>query len=1253
MFKRLIVDMSSLCWTYLLKGKDTEFGIKVEHNGRTVDVNSAQYGYDQAIDLLTSVMEANDIPPYNVVLVLEGKNSKSRRQALCPGYKSGRDSRPPEAYEQFNLMKQRVCDALNQVGATVATQDGVEGDDVIAFLCKELDGEKLILSNDNDLCRLLTPQVSQYRMGTMLTFGDNPKGPFDSQFITLEKALVGGHDDLKGAIGFGETAWKNMLVWAPHNGVLKALEGMIVRKKLHELVDDIPAFPPLKKIMESAETVYQSYAASKLYPEWVNTVRQPLSLKAGMTAMLDQVEDERLRKWAQKTRLITAANYDEAVKHFKAHLDVTPWFALDIESSTPDESDEWLSAGNRDDKVDVFGQDLVSCAITFGSNGQFTFYFSVRHADTDNLTSEQLRKVVAMIPRDKVTLVQNAGFELSVLYQEWAEKQKDNGFYGFLPNVRDTKIYASYVNENLRLGLKDRSKHHLGYTQVSYTDITTLTGHERDMPKGGRLLNREMERVVERYEQQYTPVQDERGNVTMVPTLLEPVFALDANGEPLQVATGIITKQYKMHELSGAHVLPYGADDTICTYALAVHFGMVMEIEKTWDLCEEIETYPAYVTALGFLQGTNFDLQQMLEQEAEDEKVWAKSWAVLRDWLIANGWPGTVCPQIIMNEAAPKDAKLEHWQRDWSPKTIKELTKIVLDLDLVTQVRTINKLGKLVASLDHDDAPLLGKYIEDGNIDQLNELIKANFKGEPTIDLGSPKSQQALLYDFMKLPVRLVNPLSEGERAKAYNRPPPGRAPYTQEEVNAASELANAVSRFNKIRAGSQSEAPLTAAELALVRTKARTDETVLDFALFFDQPDHPALLAIKQMKTIETRQNLFYKPYRHFRHWKDNKIHASANQCQAVTRRWSFTDPNLTQLPKRGDGAKFRRNFKPHHRDAVVVSVDFASQEIRLQAGLSMDPQLLSCYLGDRPRDFHCITASGAMRVVWKATEIAEAVGAIGSTFEDDYDQFMAIYKGNSTVWAKKAKDLRGLCKSVNFGSSYGCAAPKMQELLVCEFDVAENLLNTKLEVFSRYEEWKAEVEEQAMRDGMIRTELGGIRHLQDVVRKGDKWEMVRAARQASNFKIQSAGAELAKKALTRLWKSGVFFKLDAVFFAVIHDEVVASVHKDHAVEFIKILHNAISQPYTPDFAVPFVGSISVGPTLGDQVELGESVDEAAIEAVLDQMFSNVNINGATRRFVDWTEKYRLNYNDVLNNIEKGKDLPTQVMEKMEKVSA
>ena len=131
--------------------------------------------------------------------------------------------------------------------------------------------------------------------------------------------------------------------------------------------------------------MYESYACAQLHPEWVNTLRTPLQWTAGIVL---PAEDYRLRKWGQQVRLVTADNYDEAVKFLGTKLSSSPYVSLDIETSTPDESDEWLERRGVD-KVDVLGSELTGLGMTFGNNCQYTLYFSVDHRDTNNVTVDQ------------------------------------------------------------------------------------------------------------------------------------------------------------------------------------------------------------------------------------------------------------------------------------------------------------------------------------------------------------------------------------------------------------------------------------------------------------------------------------------------------------------------------------------------------------------------------------------------------------------------------------------------------------------------------------------------------------------------------------------------------------------------------------------------------------------------------------------------------------------------------------------------
>lgn len=1127
--KRLIVDVSSVMWMSLLAGKSKEFGSMVEHEGKEVWVNGWEHGYDAALNHITSVMDRFELTPKDLILVVEGVNSKSRRKALSQTYKATRDSRPPQAYDAFNRAKEEVVQALRNVGAIAVTQAGVEADDVIAYLAQNLCGHRMILSNDGDLARLIDDEVSLIRNGDLVT--ENPYGPFNTKYITVYKALVGdSSDNIKGAHGFGPKAFLDFLVWAGDPG-LAAIEGMINRKTLHDLAEDVAEFKPLGKIVDDPQAVYTSYALAKLYPEWINTMRQPLDWSPGMVRGTDVVKDDRLTKWAQKVTLVTADNYAEVFDYFAQYVSLSPIVALDIEASTPEESDQWLRDRDKDDKVDVFGAVLTGSGITFGPNMDHTIYMSVDHAGTNNITVDQAHALVDLIPQEKVIVVHNAAYELPVLFETWGTKAMDNGWGGFLPNVLDSAIMASYVDENESAALKSLSSTLLGYQQDTYEETTTKQG-----PKGtisGGTLVREW---------------------------------VDDVGVEMQ------ERKYKMNQLTAQEVLGYGADDTICTAALYNYFRVIMEIEKTWDLMVEVEQLPAYVCASGFVKGTNFDLGHMLELEKGDKATLEENWDILRTYLMEKGWEGTRCPEFT----------------ELSAQTVKAAYQIVTGEPLVTQVRTVSKLVALIKDAGHPEGQLLAHFIEDDDLLGFNQYVAHKFRGEPTLELTSPKQMKHLLYDVMGLPVRIINSCTPLERQ---HKP----------------ELAAAVSRHKKLWAGSTTEPPLTPKEKELLKAKAKTDDTALGFALLMDvEPGselHNVLHAIANIKKCLTRQSLFYNNYRNLRHWKDGKIHGQHGQSRTVTRRFAPSDPNLAQLPKKGEGVKFRECFVPHKKDAVICSVDFSGQELRQGAGQSMDPNMLACFVGDNLKDMHSMTAAGAMDAKWGKTRVAELIEAFGKEGDTPYDIFVRLRKEVYDPGIhKEADDLRKSAKNVNFGAQYDAQAPKLAETLVIPVADAEAFLKAKFAMFPRFEEWKDEVKASVSKLGYATTCMGARRHLRSALLSDNKWDVEKALRQGPNFRIQGSSAEQTKLAMARLWKSGALQNLDMVFFAPIHDELVWSVSYEDCVESIRIVNQCMSAPYG-NLPVPFLGSVSLGPNFGEQIETEDYFDKAAIIKVLDSI--------------------------------------------------
>jgi 5'-3' exonuclease len=379
--KRLIVDVSSVTWRGLLAGIDKEFGYKVMHEGKEVKINSAAFGYENVMNAILSPMKKLGIVPMDVILVIEGESSKSFRRAKLKTYKDG-DTKPPESYEEFAKTIQLVKAAFLAVGAKVCSQPYIESDDVIAHLCHTLDGEKTVLSEDGDLMILTDlPGVSQWRQGELTN--TNPYGPWPTRFITLYKSLVGDtSDNIKGAWKFGKGGFLDLYCLFGDEG-LDALEAMVTCPNakratmgLGLLAEDVAEFKPLQRIMDSADEVYVCYEVAKLYPDQIDTRRKPLSWEVGMVKPLTAATDERLRPWAGRVRLVHAANYAEALQWAKTKVEETPWVALDIETSTPLESDDWCEANRKksgDKVIDVFGSELTGMSITFGNNAQYTF----------------------------------------------------------------------------------------------------------------------------------------------------------------------------------------------------------------------------------------------------------------------------------------------------------------------------------------------------------------------------------------------------------------------------------------------------------------------------------------------------------------------------------------------------------------------------------------------------------------------------------------------------------------------------------------------------------------------------------------------------------------------------------------------------------------------------------------------------------------------------------------------------------------
>ncbi len=1071
---RIAFDMSSVMWTALLQGKSVD-GLEVVHEDRKVWVNDWTHGYERAINMMKAALDQFRLAPRQMILVFEGKSSKKQRLMIDASYKETRDTRPPEAYEQFAKLKEVLERVWRGLGALIMEQDFVEGDDILAWLAKHTEEDLVVVSNDGDLLAL----DGKNEYGATITariggeVGVNKYGPFPFDLVVVYKSLVGDdNDNIKGCVGFGAAAWLGIIKDYGEEGLYE-MKRMLEQNALEELAQNAETDKVLRKVYNQREQVIKSYRVAKLRPEWVDTLMHPLRYRPGVTLPPPaDMPDKRLEQWYGKKYLVPGAKFASATAWARPLIAASEFVGLDIETSSPPESDDWLAAQSKDGDiegaVDVMASEVTGLSLTFGDNLQYSVYFPVDHADTDNCRPEDVRDFVMSL--GKPLAIQNAqGFELPVLLKEWDV---------LLPNAVDTRIEAVYFDENrASFGLKGMSKDLLNYEQIDYKTVTTV----------------------------------------------------EEDGVPVQK---------RMNQLTGQHVLIYGCDDTITCSSLHNFFKFKLGLEHQYDVFLEVETDAMYLQAKAFLGGVPLSMAKLTELKEADQAAYDKAWAVFRGFLISNGWAGTVPPT---------------YSKDITAAQVKEAYEIVTGEELETKVRLIPKLAAAAREAGQE---LFASMLEDcaksaEGAAKFTDWVRSKFTGEPIWKM-SPKKKSVVMYDMLGLPIRLRNAPTDNMRAAG------------------------------------------------IYEGNAKTDALSLAYALKYDAPDRPEIEpivhALQQMQVVLTRMGLYYKPYPNFVHWQTGLTHPQGRQSATNTRRHTFSKFNAQQMSKHpkadGEDPKVREMVVPHKPNAVVVSLDFESQEIVVIADYSRDEAMMACLVGENKKRMHALTGIGILNHTKKYADW-------------DYDRFMKVLKGDPKdpdYPAVKAADTLG--KKTNFTTEYGAMAPKLAETLIVPEEEAQAYIDAKEAAFPGARIWKDSVIEEAKANGIVRTKRGAVRHRADALMSSNRQESSKAERQAVNFKVQSSSAEMTKLALGRMFRAGLLEKYDCRFYFPVHDEVVWSVTIEHLVPFLVDLHACMTAQYA-DMIIPVGSSISFGRSFGpkDQIEIGNKPTAKAVAEGLAKM--------------------------------------------------
>lgn len=267
--------------------------------------------------------------------------------------------------------------------------------------------------------------------------------------------------------------------------------------------------------------------------------------------------------------------------------------------------------------------------------------------------------------------------------------------------------------------------------------------------------------------------------------------------------------------------------------------------------------------------------------------------------------------------------------------------------------------------------------------------------------------------------------------------------------------------------------------------------------------------------------------------------IHTSFNQAVTSTGRLSSSDPNLQNIPVRGeDGKEIRRCFIPEE-GCLFFSADYSQIELRVMAHLSGDENMAEAFrLG---HDIHAATAA-------------------------------KIYKEDI---ADVTRDQRTKAKRANFGIIYGITVFGLAERLDISRAEAAQLIDGYFASFPKVAQYMEQSKETARAKGYAETFFHRRRYLPDI---NSHNATVRnfAERNAINAPIQGSAADIIKIAMVRISRKFKTEGIKSKMILQVHDELNFSVLPEEKEKVQRIVLEEMQNAYPLN--VPLVADCGWG---------------------------------------------------------------------------
>ena len=284
-------------------------------------------------------------------------------------------------------------------------------------------------------------------------------------------------------------------------------------------------------------------------------------------------------------------------------------------------------------------------------------------------------------------------------------------------------------------------------------------------------------------------------------------------------------------------------------------------------------------------------------------------------------------------------------------------------------------------------------------------------------------------------------------------------------------------------------------------KSKYSTEASVLE-----ELKDYEIIQLVQEYRQLAKLRSTYINALPALINAKTGRVHTSFNQTRTSTGRLSSSEPNLQNIPIRGEmGKQIRRAFIAP-KGSRLFAGDYSQIDLRALAHLSQDPGLVRAFQQDE--DIHAATAA----------------------------QLFNVERSQVTA------DMRRLAKTVNFGVIYGMSEYGLEQATELSREEAARFIAAYFAKYPRVKEYLEATKRQARENGCVQTILGRRRFIPEID-SPNRQVREAAERMAINMPVQGTSADIIKVAMINLDREMDKKQLKSKMLLQVHDELVLEV--------------------------------------------------------------------------------------------------------------